>query len=168
MARPEVRLFGIEVPEEELVDLRRRILATRWPERETVADDSQGVQLATIRNSPAELGRAGLPQPDLFHEVDKGGHFAAWEEPELFCVKLRAAFQSLRQPERGGRASVPTWRREHPRPSISRRPRHPFKFGRDGAALPARNAGPTLLFGGRCARRALARFRTLTRMTPPT
>jgi hypothetical protein len=38
MARPEVRPFRIDVPEEELVDLRRRILATRWPERETVAD----------------------------------------------------------------------------------------------------------------------------------
>src|ERR671911_1233046 len=48
MARTEVRPFRIDVPEEELVDLRRRILATRWPERETVDDSSQGVQLATI------------------------------------------------------------------------------------------------------------------------
>lgn len=31
-----------------------------------------------------------------FHEVDKGGHFAAWEEPELFAAELRAAFRSLR------------------------------------------------------------------------
>src|SRR5215208_473924 len=44
-----VRPFHIDVPEEELVDLRRRILATRLPERETVADPSQGVQLATIQ-----------------------------------------------------------------------------------------------------------------------
>src|SRR5215207_784755 len=44
-----VRPFHIDVPEEELVDLRRRIAATRWPERETVADQSQGVQLATIQ-----------------------------------------------------------------------------------------------------------------------
>ena len=36
-------------PEEALVDLRRRIAATRWPERETVADQSQGVQLATMQ-----------------------------------------------------------------------------------------------------------------------
>src|SRR5919109_3649979 len=49
MARTAVRPFRIDVPEEELVDLRRRILATRWPERETVADQSQGVQLATIQ-----------------------------------------------------------------------------------------------------------------------
>ena len=33
-----------------------------------------------------------------FNEVDKGGHFAAWEEPELFSAELRAAFRSLRQP----------------------------------------------------------------------
>ena len=44
-----VRDFHIDVPEEALVDLRQRIAATRWPERETVADQSQGVQLATIR-----------------------------------------------------------------------------------------------------------------------
>src|SRR5215207_5012710 len=44
-----VRPFHIDVPEEELVDLRRRIAATRLPERETVADPSQGVQLATIQ-----------------------------------------------------------------------------------------------------------------------
>src|SRR5215217_6261875 len=44
-----VRPFRIDVPEEELVDLRRRILATRWPSKELVEDPSQGVQLATIR-----------------------------------------------------------------------------------------------------------------------
>jgi pimeloyl-ACP methyl ester carboxylesterase len=49
MTHPAVRPFGINVPEEELVDLRRRIAATRWPEKETVADQSQGVQLATIQ-----------------------------------------------------------------------------------------------------------------------
>ena len=43
-----IRPFHVSVPEEELVDLRRRIAATRWPEKETVADQSQGVQLATI------------------------------------------------------------------------------------------------------------------------
>src|SRR5947208_3890244 len=44
-----VRSFKINVPEEQLVGLRRRIAATRWPDRETVADQSQGVQLATIQ-----------------------------------------------------------------------------------------------------------------------
>src|SRR5881275_2818286 len=45
----EIRPFTVEVPEEDLVDLRRRIASTRWPERETVADQSQGVQLATMQ-----------------------------------------------------------------------------------------------------------------------
>ncbi len=45
----EVRPFHINVPEEDLVELRRRVLATRWAERETVTDASQGVQLATTQ-----------------------------------------------------------------------------------------------------------------------
>jgi pimeloyl-ACP methyl ester carboxylesterase len=45
----EMRPFRVDVPEEELVELRRRIAATRWPEKEPVADQSQGVQLATIQ-----------------------------------------------------------------------------------------------------------------------
>jgi pimeloyl-ACP methyl ester carboxylesterase len=49
MTHPEVRPFHVDVPEEDLVDLRRRIEATRWPEKETVDDQSQGVQLATMQ-----------------------------------------------------------------------------------------------------------------------
>jgi len=45
----EIRPFHVEFPEEELVELRRRIAAIRWPERETVDDSSQGVQLATMQ-----------------------------------------------------------------------------------------------------------------------
>jgi pimeloyl-ACP methyl ester carboxylesterase len=44
-----IRPFESHVPDADLSDLRRRILATRWPDRETVADDSQGVQLATMQ-----------------------------------------------------------------------------------------------------------------------
>ncbi|HKP67788.1 MAG TPA: alpha/beta fold hydrolase [Pyrinomonadaceae bacterium] len=44
-----IRPFDFEFAETELADLRRRISATRWPEKETVADDTQGVQLATIQ-----------------------------------------------------------------------------------------------------------------------
>src|SRR4051794_9299603 len=43
----EIRPFTIDVPEEELADLRSRINATKWPDRET--DASQGVQLETIQ-----------------------------------------------------------------------------------------------------------------------
>jgi hypothetical protein len=61
---------GIQVDtlDEKLVELHRRISATRWPSRELVQDRSQG----------------------------KDGHVAAWEEPELFLSELRAAFSSLR------------------------------------------------------------------------
>ena len=44
-----IRPFHVHFPAAELTDLRRRLNATRWPERETVNDDSQGVQLATIQ-----------------------------------------------------------------------------------------------------------------------
>jgi hypothetical protein len=39
--------------------------------------------------------------PDLayFNEVDKGGHFAAWEEPDLFATEMRAAFRPLQSPK---------------------------------------------------------------------
>lgn len=45
----DIRPFRIQVPETELVDLRRRLAATRYPDREIVGDQSQGVQLATIK-----------------------------------------------------------------------------------------------------------------------
>lgn len=45
----DIRPFQVTFPEEALIDLRRRIAATRWPDQETVSDDSQGVRLATIQ-----------------------------------------------------------------------------------------------------------------------
>ena len=44
-----IRPFRISVPEEAIIDLRRRVAATRWPDRETVGDRSQGVQLAKLQ-----------------------------------------------------------------------------------------------------------------------
>ena len=44
-----IRPFHVSFPETELADLRRRVNATKWPERETVTDATQGVQLATMR-----------------------------------------------------------------------------------------------------------------------
>jgi pimeloyl-ACP methyl ester carboxylesterase len=44
-----IRPFRIDLPEAELIDLRRRIAATRWPDRETVNDQSQGIQLARLQ-----------------------------------------------------------------------------------------------------------------------
>jgi pimeloyl-ACP methyl ester carboxylesterase len=45
----DVRPFRVDIPDEALVEMRRRIAATNWPERETVADQSQGVPLAMIQ-----------------------------------------------------------------------------------------------------------------------
>jgi pimeloyl-ACP methyl ester carboxylesterase len=45
----EIRPFRVNIPQEDIAELRRRILATRWPEKELVADPSQGVQFATTR-----------------------------------------------------------------------------------------------------------------------
>ena len=44
-----IRPFRVDIPQESIADLRRRLAATRWPEGETVADESQGVQLATMQ-----------------------------------------------------------------------------------------------------------------------
>ncbi len=46
----KVRTFRVDIPEEALTDLRRRLAATRWPDKETVADTSQGVPLATMQD----------------------------------------------------------------------------------------------------------------------
>src|SRR5437763_14902655 len=40
--------------------------------------------------------RRAFPKLTYFHEVDRGGHFAMWEHPELFATELRAAFKPLR------------------------------------------------------------------------
>ena len=47
--REAIRPYNINIPEEALTDLRQRIKATRWPDKETVSDQSQGVQLATMQ-----------------------------------------------------------------------------------------------------------------------
>jgi pimeloyl-ACP methyl ester carboxylesterase len=49
-----------------------------------------------IWRTPRSWVDASYPNVIYFNEVDKGGHFAAWEEPELFASELRAAFSSLR------------------------------------------------------------------------
>jgi hypothetical protein len=79
--------------------------------RESEADLRVGPQLSRTAASvpvgfttfPGEIWAAPRSwvetvYPDLayFNEVDRGGHFAAWEEPELFSTELRAAFSSLR------------------------------------------------------------------------
>jgi pimeloyl-ACP methyl ester carboxylesterase len=49
-----------------------------------------------IWRTPRSWVEASYSNVVYFNEVDKGGHFAAWEEPELFTKEMRAAFNSLR------------------------------------------------------------------------
>jgi len=48
-----------------------------------------------IFRTPRSWAERGYPNLIYFHEADKGGHFAAWEEPELFATEIRAAFKPL-------------------------------------------------------------------------
>src|SRR5438128_6987503 len=77
-----IRPFQANFPETELAELRRRINATKWPERETVTDATQGVQLATMKNL-ARLGdrlrlaqvRGETERPAAIHHRDRwAGH----------------------------------------------------------------------------------------------
>jgi pimeloyl-ACP methyl ester carboxylesterase len=45
---------------------------------------------------PETWARRAYPSLIYFHHTEKGGHFAAWEQPELFAAEMRAAFKSLR------------------------------------------------------------------------
>ena len=49
-----------------------------------------------VYRSPESWARRAYPNLVYFREAEKGGHFAAWEEPEIFAAELRAAFRSLR------------------------------------------------------------------------
>ncbi|HZJ54912.1 MAG TPA: epoxide hydrolase [Myxococcaceae bacterium] len=49
-----------------------------------------------VYRAPETWARRAYPKLIYYHEVDKGGHFAAWEQPQLFSEEMRAAFRSLR------------------------------------------------------------------------
>ncbi len=51
---------------------------------------------------PETWARRAYPSLIYFHQTDKGGHFAAWEQPELFAAEMRAAFKSLRSSNQAG------------------------------------------------------------------
>ena len=63
----EIRSFQVDIPDQQLDDLRRRIAATRWPTKELVADRSQGVQLATLQ----ELARYWNTEYDFARLQDR-------------------------------------------------------------------------------------------------
>ena len=107
-----IRPFTIPVATRaELQDLRARIENTRGPDREPVSDHSQGVQLEVMRElarywagpynwrkykAPRSWTERAYPNLVYFNEVDRGGHFAAWQEPELFSAEVRTGFRPLR------------------------------------------------------------------------
>jgi pimeloyl-ACP methyl ester carboxylesterase len=55
-----------------------------------------------IFQAPRSWAERVYPNLSYFNEVDRGGHFAAWEEPDLFAAELREAFSALRWPEKRG------------------------------------------------------------------
>jgi pimeloyl-ACP methyl ester carboxylesterase len=60
-----------------------------------------------VYRPPETWARRAYRNLIYFHEVDKGGHFSAWEQPQLFAEELRAGFKSLRSGH-AMTASVPT------------------------------------------------------------
>ena len=83
-----VRPFEIKFADEQLVDLRRRIDATKWPERETVVDDSQGVQLKTMQEIITLLVFAVFSVTYL-------GEALKWNHMVAFLFLCAAAFFSF-------------------------------------------------------------------------
>lgn len=79
-ASTAIRPFSVHIPEDQ---------------RDLAPGGHHGLSWGDL-SIPRDMGPACISQPDLFHEVDKGGHYAAWEEPELYSAELQAAFRSLR------------------------------------------------------------------------
>jgi pimeloyl-ACP methyl ester carboxylesterase len=82
----EIRTFRVDMPDDAIADLPPQIKLpvgfTTFP--------------GEIFRAPRSWVEKVYPTLSYFHEADRGGHFAAWEEPELFATEIRAAFRSLR------------------------------------------------------------------------
>jgi hypothetical protein len=123
-----VRPFRVAFAKEALDDLRRRIAATRWPSRETVADESQGVRLATMQQlarywmtdydwRKAEAKLNALPQ--FVTTIDGGGH--PFDSRAFQACQRAAAHRHARLARLGHRA--PRVRRAAYEPDSARRKR---------------------------------------------
>ena len=75
---------------------RSAIQAGAWKTSEISLPVAITVFPEDVYRAPETWARRAYRNLIYFHEVDKGGHFAAWEQPELFSAELRAAFKSLR------------------------------------------------------------------------
>jgi hypothetical protein len=85
----EIRSFHVEIPEEKLAELRRRIAATRWPSKELVEDPSQGVQSKMLQ----ELARSWETDYDWRKVEAEGGigHNLPQEAPDAFAAAILEA-----------------------------------------------------------------------------
>ena len=72
---------------------RHRIVAAAQKTAEISLPVAITVFPEEVYRAPETWARRAYRNLIYFHEVDKGGHFAAWEQPELFAAELRAAFQ---------------------------------------------------------------------------
>jgi pimeloyl-ACP methyl ester carboxylesterase len=70
--------------------------AAAWKTAEISLPVAITVYPEDVYRPPEKWARRAYPNLVYFHEVDKGGHFAAWEQPQLFSDEMRAAFRSLR------------------------------------------------------------------------
>ena len=87
-------VIGIHTPEfsfEHDIDGVRKATEARAIDYPVAVDNDY-----EIWRSPRSWVEAVYPGLAYYNEVDRGGHFAAWEEPELFSDEMRAAFRSLR------------------------------------------------------------------------
>ena len=128
----DIRTFRIDIADEQIDDLRRRIAATRWPSKELVEDRSQGVQLATMQGARALLGdrlrlarvEAQAERAAAVHDRDRrGGHPL---HPRAVAARGRAAADHDARLARLGHRAARDRRPAH-RPDRARRrpPRTP-------------------------------------------
>jgi len=61
-----------------------------------------------LYQAPTSWTERAYPNLIHFNTLDKGGHFAAWEQPQLFCEEVRACFRSLRQNSVFARVFIPS------------------------------------------------------------
>lgn len=88
----DIHPFQIAVPDSVLADLKERLQRTRWPDHESVDDWSQGLPLACTR----ELAEYREHEYDWrAREAALGGHFAAFEQPELFGEDIAGVLRRI-------------------------------------------------------------------------
>jgi pimeloyl-ACP methyl ester carboxylesterase len=75
---------------------RSAISSAAWKTTEITIPVAITVFPEDIYRAPESWAKRAYPSLSYFHEVDKGGHFAAWEQPQLFAEEMRAAFKSFR------------------------------------------------------------------------